>query len=366
MIDINKIYKGNCLDLFKELDNESIDCVITSPPYWQLRDYKWDGQWGLEPTFHLYLENLWAMMDEVYRVLKPTGTAWINLGDTYNTNSGRMGNVEKYGGSPKFTKGENDATDFKQSKNNKDAPTKCLLLIPHRFAIGCIDRGWIMRNDIVWAKRNGMPESVTDRFSKKHEYFFFMAKSEKYYFDLDGIRDKHKQVSIDRKQRGVSENNKWVNGADGSTPHNLSQPRKNTTKIPREGAEMFGSPRARQHRQGYSNAALGSPHQDTNGGFPTFNEKGKNPGSVSDFWDIPTQPSSDEHYAAYNDKLIGKPIVAGCPKDGIVLDPFCGTATTGCRALELGRNFIGFEGSEKFVTMGNKNLNPYLSQKQLF
>ena len=87
MIDINKIYKGNCLDLFKELDNESIDCVITSPPYWQLRDYKWDGQWGLEPTFQLYLENLWKMMDEVWRVLKPTGTAWINLGDTYHNST---------------------------------------------------------------------------------------------------------------------------------------------------------------------------------------------------------------------------------------------------------------------------------------
>lgn len=313
MIELNKIYEGNCLDLFKKLDNESIDCVITSPPYWQLRDYKWDGQWGLEPTFQLYLEHLWEMMDEVYRVLKPTGTAWINLGDTYGTKSGNFSDqvncgsykhkIDYVGGISNYTKPDN--------------LHKCLLLIPHRFAIGCIDRGWIMRNDIVWAKRNGMPESVTDRLSKKHEYFFFMAKSEKYYFDLDGIKDRTKTKDLSNRNRDETKLN--------NTPCR--------TKM----------------------AGLKTNSYDT-----------KNPGSVSDFWDIPTKPSSDEHYAAYNDSLIGKPIVAGCPPSGIVLDPFCGTATTGCRALELGRNFIGFEGSAKFVDIGNKNLHPFLIQKQLF
>jgi site-specific DNA-methyltransferase (cytosine-N4-specific) len=195
-----------------------------------------------------------------------------------------------------------------------------------------------------------MPESVTDRFSKKHEYFFFMAKNEKYYFDLDGIRDKHKQVSIERSMRGISENNKWVNGADGQTAHGLSQPKQNKNKGT---GIMFGGKKGDGNMGGIYSGNEYFPRED-----------GKNPGSVSDFWDIPTQPSSDEHYAAYNDKLIGKPIVAGCPKGGIILDPFCGTATTGCRALELGRNFIGFEGSEKFVKMGNKNLLPYLQQKQ--
>jgi DNA modification methylase len=298
------------MDLFKELDNESVDCVITSPPYWQLRDYKWNGQWGLEPTFQLYLENLWGMMDEVYRVLKPTGTVWINLGDTYGTQSGNSKGVNYQ--PDRDLNIEQGSILIKQAKYHK-----CLLLIPHRFAIGCIDRNWIVRNDIIWAKRNGMPESVTDRFSKKHEYFFLMVKQEKYYFDLDGIRDKSVTESIMRDKSIESYNGAFL-------------------------------------------SSLG------NGSRPTNHENGKNPGSVSDFWDIPTQPSSDEHYAAYNDKLIGKPIVAGCPKGGIILDPFAGTATTGCRALELGRNFIGFEGSAKFVEMGNKNLLPYIQQLQLF
>lgn len=309
-MDLNKIYHGDCLSLFKELKDESIDCVITSPPYWQLRDYQWDGQWGLEPTFEEYLEHLWQMMAEVYRVLKPTGTAWINLGDTYGTKSGnfnagnQIDNKIKYVGSiENYTKPDNYH--------------KCLLLLPHRFAIGCIDRGWIMRNDIVWAKRNGMPESVTDRFSKKHEYFFFMAKNEKYYFDLDGIKDR--TVTKDSVIRD-----------------------RETTRL------------------------NNTPGRTKMGGLVENNYSTKNPGSVCDFWDIPTVPSSEEHYAAYNNALIGKPIVAGCPHGGLILDPFCGTATTGCRALELGRNFIGFDGSKKYVAIANKRIATYLAQKQLF
>jgi len=310
-MEVNKIYKGNCLDLFKELDNESIDCVITSPPYWQLRDYKWDGQWGLEPTFELYLEHLWQMMDEVYRILKPTGTAWINLGDTYGTKSGNFVGGNIIDNKIKYTGGIDNYT-------KDESYHKCLLLIPHRFAIGCIERGWVVRNDIIWAKANAMPESVKDRFSKKHEYFFFMVKNENYFFDLDSVRHKSKTVN---KQRNKSKES-YANG--------------------------FISPLGKGMR----------PEQHPNG---------KNPGSISDFWDITTKPSKGtNHFASYNSELVDIPISAGCPKEGIVLDPFCGTATTGCRALELGRKFIGFEGSEKFVKMGNKNLLPYLSQSKMF
>lgn len=358
-MEVNKIIHGMALETVKTFPDKSINCVITSPPYWQLRDYKWDGQWGLEPTFQMYLENLWSLMDEIWRVLKDDGTAWINLGDTYNgeakgNNNGTYGSVIQKAGV-----NEQVVTKTKQS-----IPNKSLCLVPHRFAIGCCDKGWSVRNDIVWAKRNGMPEPVTDRFSKKHEYFFFMSKQDKYYFDLDGIRDKN----ISQENRAAKPVNRLIFNIEPEIQVSLP-----TTKIPEAQAEMFGSPRARQHRKSNGKSVFGGKKgdgQDPDGYYSGKewypNEDGKNPGSVADFWDIPTQPSTDKHFASYNTKLIDKPIIAGCPIGGVILDPFCGTATTGCRAIDLQRKFIGIEGSEEYVNIGNRNLHPYLITQQLF
>ena len=360
-MEINKIYQEPCIETISRMPDNFLDCVITSPPYWQLRDYGYEGQWGLEPTYQQYLEHLWSLMDAIYPKLKDGGTVWVNLGDTYGSKSGGMnnGNMGK-------------KNNWTQTVTQTKVIDKCLLLIPHRFGIGCIERNWIMRNDCIWAKRNGMPESVTDRFSKKHEYFFFMVKSEKYYFDLDAIRDEQKQVSIERAMRGVSETNKWIDGPDGQTPHGLSQPRQNiTTKIPKEQAEMFGSPRARQHRNIKGNMTDSGLTRTTAGlslktAEEKQNPKGKNPGSVSDFWDIPTRPSSEKHYASYNDSLLVKPILAGCPKDGIIYDPFMGTGSTAEAAIRAGRNYIGSEMSEDYCQIAERRLQPFLMQTTLF
>lgn len=326
----NKIYNEPCLETLAKMESNSIDCVITSPPYWQLRDYGYTGQWGLEPTYDLYLKNLWSMMDEIYRVLKPTGTVWVNLGDTYGGGySGQGGDCGKHTIENAIIKG----TRFNTS--TKKPLSKCLLLIPHRFAIGCIERGWILRNDCIWAKRNGMPESVTDRFSKKHEYFFFMVKSEKYFFDLDAIKDKQQVDSVKRYLRGNSETNKnaFTNGSPGNQTNTLNKPR--TFK-------------------GYDNL--------TN----TIIERGgKNPGSVSDFWDVPTKPSSEKHYASYNDSLLLKPVLAGCPVGGIIYDPFMGTGSTAEVALRSKRNFIGSEMSKDYCEIAAKRLEPFLLQQNL-
>lgn len=316
MIELNKIYNEPCLETVKRMADNYLDCVITSPPYWQLRDYGYPEQWGLEPTFNEYLEHLWELMDEIYRVLKPTGTCWVNLGDTY-----ARGSRAKYAHSNQSLRSKHEDVIEPKTKPNYQGLDKCLLLIPHRFAIGCIDRGWIVRNDIIWAKRNGMPESVTDRFSKKHEYFFFMVKSEKYYFDLDAIRSKHIHANDKRN--------------DGER------------HIYKEGVKSMNNDMLA------TNAVA-------------FNPLGKNPGSVSDFWDIPTKPSSNEHYAAYNDELIKKPILAGCPEGGIIYDPFMGTGSTAESALRANRKFIGSEMSEKYIDIANKRLHPYLSQSTLF
>lgn len=303
----NIIYNEPCLDTLKRFESGSIDCVITSPPYWQLRDYGYPNQWGLEPTFQLYLEHLWSMMDEIHRVLKPTGTVWVNLGDTYNGNKTSNNDPKQKESTVK--------SQVLKTKQNKIAD-RCILLIPHRFAIGCIDRGWIMRNDCIWAKRNGMPESVTDRFSKKHEYFFFMVKSEKYFFDLDAIKDKAMPDTSIRDRDNTKLNN--------------------------------------------------TPGRSKMGGLVTNGYTTKNPGSVSDFWDIPTKPSTEKHYASYNDSLLVKPILAGCPEGGVIYDPFMGTGSTAEAALRANRKFIGSEMSTEYVDICNRRLKPLIDQYNLF
>lgn len=419
MIELNKIYQEPCLETLKRMPDDFLDCVITSPPYWQLRDYGYEGQWGLEPTFQEYLEHLWEMMDEIYRVLKPTGSVWINLGDTYNSGgnnrSNKNGQTEglishKYLENTGFTK-----TDVKL--NGKP---KCLLLIPHRFAIGCIERGWIMRNDIIWAKRNGMPESVTDRFTKKHEYFFFMTKSTDYYFDLDSIRDKVKPESIirdmyDRKgnKGGISRELVGYRQSKGVKPQSqygildkefrsmvvevrdlpphedlrkyLSEAKKRVGLTIQQIEDVFGT--HAPHHWFEKNGSYPSAEDWTllkemlqlddtydiqmteielKSGLKEDNPKGKNSGDVADFWDIPTRPNSDKHYASYNQDLIHKPIIAGCPENGIIYDPFIGTGSTAVASLRRNRKYIGSEMSTDYCKIAEKRILPLKTQITLF
>ena len=428
MIEINKIYNEPCLDTLKKMSDKSIDCVITSPPYWQLRDYGYEGQWGLEPTFHEYLKHLWEMMDEIYRVLKDEGTCWINLGDTY-----ARGTRAKYAHSNQSLRSKHEHLIEPNTKPNYEGLDKCLLLIPHRFAIGCIDRGWIVRNDIIWAKRNGMPESVTDRFTKKHEYIFFMVKSEKYYFNLDAIRCKVKDVSLNRY-------NYDFKGQEGGNSNNFKGNKKHLNNSKYQNLEL-----EKEHRQGMHNERGSNliekrynlPSQEefvnfirirTNPkklsedsnlpltkiehwfrkdkigfAYPSVEDwnickefiddwtdefhkidlmlcdvtfesdnitknlyKGKNPGSVSDFWDITTKSSSTKHYASYNIDLIKKPILAGCPENGIIYDPFMGSGTTAVAAINSDRNFIGSEMSSEYMKICDANIKPLLQRIKLF
>ena len=383
---LNTTYNEPCLETLRKMPNDFLDCVITSPPYWQLRDYGYEGQWGLEPTYSEYLENLWSMMDEIYRVLKPTGTVWINLGDTYSK-------------------------------------SKCLLLIPHRFAIGCIERGWIMRNDIIWAKRNGMPESITDRFTKKHEYFFFMTKSTEYYFDLDGIRDKVKAESLKRYEYAFSGNKggidrDMVGYTQGDKSHLIGE-KPQYSVLDKDFRNLIVEVRDLPNHdtlREYLNSARKSagitikeiedifetqaPHHwfERNGSYPSKedwiklkdilsfdntyddnmtnielksglkqnNPKGKNCGDVADFWDILTKPNSDKHYASYNEELIHKPIISGCPEFGIIYDPFMGTGSTAVASLRRKRSFIGSEMSEDYIKICDMRVNAILQAPTLF
>ena len=271
----------------------------------------WKGQYGLEPTPQMYVEHTLLWAKEAWRVLRNDGIMFLNLADSYAGSGGAGGDYNTGG----LREGQ---TKYKQSKI--DYPSKCQLLIPERVSIALVDAGWIRRNFIVWYKINAMPESVTDRFSKKWEPIFMFTKQEKYYFDLNSIREPHKEVSIERLKRAIGNNNKWVNGASGQLKHGLSQPRPNYK-------DRIGSMQSTEFNG--SDYLVGK-----------LNPLGKNPGDV---WVIPTQPSSEKHYAMWPERLVERMVKCSTKAGDIVLDPFCGSGSTLKVAEQLHRKGIGID-----------------------
>ena len=316
------IYQHSVFDPWP-IESESVQAVITSPPYFALRKYAipdviigdWKGQYGLEPTPQMYVEHTLLWAKEAWRVLRNDGIMFLNLADSYH-NPTKWTNKD---GAQTISKG--NARDLATGrKQDCGIPSKCQLLIPHRVAIALVDEGWTLRNSIIWYKSNGMPESVTDRFSKKYEYIFLFTKQEKYYFDLDSIREAHKEVSIERLKRAIGNNNKWINGASGQQKHGLSQPRPNYK-------DRIGSMQSKEFGNGdYLCGKL--------------NPLGRNPGDV---WSIPTQPSSEKHFAMWPERLVERMIKCSTKAGDIVLDCFAGSATTLKVAEQLQRKGIGID-----------------------
>jgi len=297
---INKILNGNCLDVLKTIPDNSIDCCITSPPYWGLRDYGHDEQIGSETHFKDFVSNLSNVFDEVQRVLKPTGTCFVNLGDTYGTQSGGMAGGFK---EPKY--GHTETRKVKQPNINMH---KSLCLVPERFAIEMIDRGWTLRNQIIWHKPNQMPSSAKDRFTVDFEkVFFFVKQPTGYYFE-------------------------------------------------QQFEDLIGNPKdkERQKRTGSSNQKYVQVHgnKPSSGGVG-YSEFGRNTRTV---WSINTIPNSEAHFATYPQTLVERMLKAGCPENGIVLDPFFGSGTTGVYARKVNRNFIGIELNPEYVKIAENRL----------
>jgi len=402
----NIILQGDSLKQLKTLPDESIDCVMTSPPYWALRDYGVEGQLGLESTFEEYINKLCDIFDEVKRVLKKTGTCWVNLGDTYyGSGKGAGGDItdskQVWGFENKTTKNcEHCGKEFEGYAFQKfcgsacsgvdntprekkgELKDKCLTLIPMRFAIEMVNRGWILRNNIIWHKRNCMPTSVKDRFTVDFEYLFFFTKNKKYFFEqqLDPT----------------------------ITKDNIIRDR-DTTKL------------------------NNTPGRTRMGGLDKNDYNFKNKRTV---WTINPKPYKEAHFAVYPEELCETPIKAGCPKfvcvkcgkpkeleiefksnetkkdiflhtkykdkveegsvrqgfnssriwkeptkinkgykptcecneeftGGIVLDPFFGSGTTGLVALKQQKKFIGIELNKEYIEIANKRLKPYLEQRRL-
>ena len=415
---INKIICGDVTKILKTFPDECIDMVMTSPPYWGLRDYgddtaviwdgdenckhewqnkdykrrsndtpasinrwnekvfeelrrdknisnafcskcgAWRGQLGLEPTIELYIKHLCDIFDEIKRVLKKEGTIWINLGDSYSSTAGGGVNIPtkvykqslSYSEHTKMIK----SGEYQQLKTN--IPAKSLCCIPERFMIEMINRDWILRNKIIWHKKNCMPSSAKDRFTADWEYILFFSKNKKYYFKQQF--EEYKTSSILRAHYGSysQKTDKGIHG--GMTLRTQKKQFKKilrSTKIPQKDAELFGSPRARYYRMppiGGKKQTEGNQNSTYSGNQPEW-KQGANKRCV---WTINTKGFSGAHFAVFSEELIQTPILAGCSENGIVLDPFIGSGTTGLVARKLGRNFIGIEIKKKYVEIARKRL----------
>lgn len=322
----NTVIHGDCLNVLRKMLSNSIDCLITSPPYYGLRQYGdyvgeyngWKGQLGLEPTVGMYIEHLMLIFDEVKRVLKPYGTCWVNLGDTYAGSGKGIGSVD-----PKWSNAtESRNAESLRATNDKKFKDKCLMQIPARFSIAMTDRGWIMRNEIIWWKRNCMPSSATDRFTVDFEKVFMFVKQGRYFFEQQF--EETKQSTIERLSRAISNTHRFVNGAEGQTPHGILRPRPNAKEYGGRftgdvDGEIFNSPRARNQRKHKGGGTTG---RENNCSVSTYtydggdylvtppNPQGSNKRTV---WDVPTSGYRDTHFAVYPEKLVEPMIKAGCP-----------------------------------------------------
>ena len=386
-----QILVGDVLEKFKEIPDESIDVVITSPPYWGLRNYGVEGQMGLEQDFNEYLDKLDLIMDECYRVLKPTGTCWINLGDTYSTVSGGMrdiskGNTKKYGkvdycvGHAHTGDDEEDkvlAYSVDQSKLYNNLKHKSRVGIPERFYIRCIDRGWVARNHIPWIKANSMPSSVRDRFTNKWESVFFFAKKSKgYYFNLDAVRvppktgyglvkskskGKRKSLEVLKQQESMSDF-----GFTNKHNYGLHQRRENGEAVSnchpkgKNPGDVFRDSNAKTKDITSPSGSAERTLVDLNTNVERNIESrinsvinGKNPGDV---FEINTRPYREAHFATFPPTLPEKILKCSCPKGGTVLDPFFGAGTVGLVAEQLDLNWMGIEINPEYVEIAKKRI----------
>jgi len=329
------LYTGDSIDILRTLPDQTVQTCITSPPYYGLRDYGVAGQMGLEPTLDEYVAKMVAVFREVRRVLRDDGTLWLNLGDSYSRQGGATDN--------KNPERELAHMEGKQRRAlNKPIDgfkPKDLLGVPWRVAFALQADGWYLRQDIIWAKPNPMPESVRDRCTKAHEYLFLMAKSERYYFDQESIKEPLASSSIER----LSQPNLESQTGSDRVPGKTNGPMKAVGKLKSGNKE-------RKQRPGADVLGIGAQA----GSIPWEDSDGKrNKRSV---WTVTTRPFKEAHFATFPPDLIRPCVLAGCPPGGIVLDPFSGAATTAVVALQEGRKYIGIELNPEYQAIATARL----------
>lgn len=321
---MNEVLFYDAVTGLQHISDESVDCCVTSPPYYGLRDYGAEGQIGLEKTPEEYINRLIEVFREVKRVLKPEGTAWVNLGDSY-AGSGKGAaqypeNAKKYKqGTSRGMLGAESTTKLPKHFDNIKA--KDLIGIPWLFAFAMRDDGWYLRQDIIWAKPNPMPESVKDRCTRSHEYIFMFSKSRKYYYDAEAISEPTAESTNERLKQDI-ESQAGSDRVQGKT----NGPMK--ACAPRYGGNKYKD----------------LPNHTKSGNL--YEPTGKR--NKRDVWTVTTKGFKGAHFAVYPPDLIEPCILAGCPEGGTVLDPFCGSGTTLMVAEKFGRNGIGIEINENY------------------
>ncbi|WP_280224975.1 DNA-methyltransferase [Nocardia farcinica] len=312
--DSTTLYHGDALAVATELPSGSVDCIVTSPPYYGLRDYGEPGQYGLEPSPVEYVETMRALFAELRRVLADDGTLWLNLGDSYAANS--EGAKRGRGG----WKVHQRADPVVQPRSG--LPPKNMIGIPWRVAFALQGDGWILRNAIVWHKPNAMPESITDRLSSRYEQVFLFSKARRYWFDLDPIRE----PAVTQRASALL----WARDSkEGDMPDRAR--RQHRAERP--------DPAVRGKASGVGVMPTGAQHT-------AQHERGRNPGDV---WSIPTAPFPGAHFAVMPPALAERCVLAGCRPGGTVLDPFSGSGTTGLAAAKHGRRYVGVDLSAEYL-----------------
>ena len=298
-LETNIIHVGDNLFHLTNIPDNSVDMCVTSPPYYNLRDYKNSGQIGAENTVKDFVENLCKVFDEIHRILKPTGSCWVNIGDTYDK--------------------------------------KRLLQVPSRFEIAMCDRGWHLRNEVIWSKPNPQPISSKDRFWGNHEKFFWFVKDvKKYYFNRDAILVPQAEISI---RRMFSKNN--------------MDKRKDFNASSKEGFAISSNSQDKHYARMREEMGI-----DKEFNYEELIKSGKCPTRPEfDTWNVPSVTYKGAHFAVYPPELIEKPILSCCPEQGIVIDPFMGSGTTGEVAKLNNRRYIGLELNPEYAILANERIS---------
>jgi DNA modification methylase len=332
-----RILIGDCREKLRKLPDGSVHCCVTSPPYFGLRDYGVEGQMGLEPTPDEFVAGMVEVFREVRRVLRDDGTLWLNIGDSYAGSWGAQSRGNETGERSSTIQGGSmlsarqieahpKGTQTGSLKNTPGCKPKDLIGIPWMLAFALRADGWFLRQDIIWSKPNPMPESVRDRCTKAHEYLFLLSKSQRYYYDAEAIAETVSDATVARLAQNV-------------------EPQTGSDRVP-------GKTNGRMK-------AVGRPGPNANSSLQMSGKGGfvverRNKRSV---WEVATQPFSEAHFATYPPALIEPCILAGCPVDGTVLDPFGGAGTTGLVADRLGRDAILIELNPDYAAIAERRLN---------